>query len=194
MIEMDFPVNNLEEITPEQLQTLRHTLGLNNHDIPSRNYFHSGPEKDEPVLMSLKAMGLMDSRKAPAFCHEGDMTFFATESGKAYALARQPTPRVKTLWEHFVSSDMDSFTDFLNIEAPKYEYFQGMVKPVKTPRGVAPAYQEGSHRHKLTRFVRMHSPRGVGDWCLTQKDAKASYKADMQARRKARRLEQNIAA
>jgi hypothetical protein len=43
--------------------------------------------------MSLKALGLMSLRKAPAFCHEGEMTFFATEECKAYAMARQPAPR-----------------------------------------------------------------------------------------------------
>jgi hypothetical protein len=187
---MDFPVSNLQDITSEQLQILRHTLGLNYHDTPSRNYFHAGPEAEEPALMSLKALGLMDSRKAPAFCHEGDMTYFATEAGKAYAIARQPAPRKVTLWEQFISSDMSSFTDFLNIEAPKYEYFTGVTKPANTRRGVQPFY-EPIYGQATTRYVRMCSPRGVGEWCTTQKDAKASYKADMQARRKAKKETQS---
>lgn len=190
---MDFPMSDSTEITREQLHILRHTLGLNDHDTPSRNYFHSGPEESEPVLMSLKALGLMSSRKAPAFCHEGDMTFFATDEGKAYAMARQPAPRVMTLWERFQRSDMSKFTDFLNIEAPKYEYFDGIEKPANTRRHEIPSYQS-TYGKKITRFVRMHSPRGVGEWCLTQKDAKASYKADMSNRRKAKRLEQQLAA
>jgi hypothetical protein len=190
---MDFPVSDPAEITREQLQILRHTLGLNDHDTPSRNFFHSGPEEGDPVLMSLKALGLMNSRKAPAFCHEGDMTFFATEEGKAYAMARQPAPKVMTLWEQFKSSDMDKFTDFLNIEAPKYEYFTGIEKPANTRRHQTPCYQS-TYGKKATRFVRMHSPRGVGEWCLTQKDAKASYKAEMKARRRAQRLEEQLVA
>jgi hypothetical protein len=136
--------------------------------------------------MSLKALGMMDSRKAPVFCHDGDMTYFATEAGKAYAIKRQPPPVKVTLWEHFMRSDMSSFTDFLNIEAPAYEYFTGFAKPSKTPRGLQPAYQS-TYGVPTTRFVRMCSPRGVGEWCTTQKDAKVSYKADMQARRKAKK-------
>jgi hypothetical protein len=88
---------------------------------------------------------------------------------------------------------MDRFTDFLNIEAPKYEYFTGIEKPANTRRPEIPYYQS-TYGKKTTRFVRIHSPRGMGEWCFTQKDAKASYKADMSARRKAKRLERQRVA
>lgn len=170
-----------KDISTEQLSILRHTLGLNYNDTPSRNFFHCGSEGG-PDLLALKAAGLMDSRAAPSFCEEGDLNFFATQAGKDYAMARQPPPVVKTLWDRFMSADVDSFTDFLGIEAPRYEVTMARVTPPATVNHLP------SHELRMLpmkRYVRMTSPRGTGEWCETQKAAKASYKADMRAKKKA---------
>lgn len=170
------------QITHDQLEKLRHTLGLNYQDKITRNYFHSGPEGEDSDLVALKEAGLMYTRKAPAFCEEGDVVFHATEDGKAYALERQlaPVKIKKTVWQKFLDSDLDRFTDFLEIEAPRYEESTARVKPGEQLFDL-PLHE--IHLMPFRTFYRMVSPRGAGEWCETKKSAKASYKADMKARR-----------
>lgn len=169
-------------LTEQQLEKLRHTLGLNYHDTITRNYFHAGPEGEDADLVALKAAGLMFSRKAPAFCAEGDVVFHATEAGKEYAMARQPVrkPVKRTVWQQFISSDMDNFLDFLEIESPRYEVCTKRLHPSEDPLGVQ---LFNLHLMPFRTFYRMISPRGTGEWCETKKAAKASYKADMKARK-----------
>lgn len=169
-------------LTEGQLSKLRHTLGLNYDDKITRNLYHSGPESEDADLVALKEAGLMFSRKAPAFCEDGDVVFHATDAGKAYALERQPAPAKikKTVWQRFRDSDMDSFTDFLEIEAPRYEHASSRVKPGEQ---LLDRQLHEIHLMPIREFYRMVSPRGTGEWCETKKAAKASYKSDMKARR-----------
>lgn len=184
---------NEPDISKKQLELLRHTLGLNYKDEIYRNFFHCGPEEGEPDLLALKAAGLMDSKAAPAFCTPGDRTFFATEAGKAYAMARHVPKPDPTLWQLFKSSDMDSFLEFLDIEPPRYEVKHARSKDLDGLRDRS--YVE-INLMPLKTFYRMVSPRGQGDWFETKRDAKASYKADMKRRRvearKARLLVEQI--
>ena len=179
---MDSPVSDDIKLTEQQLSKLRHTLGLNYSDTITRNYFHSGPEGEDQDLVALKRAGLMLARKAPAFCEEGDVFFHATDAGKAYALEHQPAPVKikKTVWQRFRDSDMDSFTDFLEIEAPRFEYSFAKVKPGEQ---LFERPLLNIHLMPFRHFYRMISPRGNGEWCETKKAAKASYKADMKGRR-----------
>lgn len=170
----------MTEITVQQLEKLRHTLGLNYHDTPSRNHFHAGDEGSDPDLLALQAAGLMYSRKAPSFCDENDLVFHATDEGKAYAIERQPPPVKRTVWQDFKSSDMDSFLDFLNIDSPQYEEKRVRYNP-DSPTGEFREWEE--HRMPYTVHYRMISSRGTGEWCETKGTAKASYKADMRARK-----------
>lgn len=176
------------DITIEQLEKLRHALGLNYDAEPTRNYFHSGAEGQDADLMALKEAGLMYVRPAPAFCEDGDVVYHATDAGKAYALERQSVqskPK-KTVWQQFMDSDMSRFTDFLDIEAPRYETRSGRVKEPDDALGLSPTQL---HMLPYRQFYRMISPRGTGAWCDTMKAAKASYKADMRARKAAEKAE-----
>lgn len=169
-------------LTERQLEKLRHTLGLNYQDTITRNFYHAGAEGEDDDLVALKSAGLMTSRKAPAFCADGDVVFHATDAGKAYALARQPirVPAKLTLWQEFKDSGVDNFLDFLEIERPRYEVCTRRFNP---DSDVLSLQMNQVHLLPMRDYYRMISPRGTGVWCETKKAAKASYKADMKTRK-----------
>ncbi len=71
-------------VTAEQLDFLRHSLGLNDrgHGTEYRNYFVAGG-KDVEVCRSLVALGLMsEGQSATRLC--GDL-FHVTDEGRAVA-------------------------------------------------------------------------------------------------------------
>lgn len=152
------------EATPAGLGLLQHALGLDaRRRDPWRNHFLAGPgHSDEVELEALVEAGLMERRRAPSFCEEGDVVYVATESGRVLAVRHlPPVPRLSK-YESFMQQDCGrTFAEWLGIEEPKREY-------------------EGGWRGN----VRLRSSRATGEWKPTVKEAKASYKAEM-ARRKA---------
>jgi len=153
------------KITPEQLELLRHTLGLNYHDLPTRNHFlASAGSSDMADLRAIEAASLMTSRAAPSFCTAGDISFYANDAGRVYAMQRQPKPKEKTNYDRFMDADTDcTFAEFMGIEKPKIEY---------------ESYDRQGNQ-------RMKSSKAIGAWCPSRKDAKASYKAALKANKAA---------
>jgi hypothetical protein len=121
-------------------------------------------------LEALESMGLMERRRSPGFLVDGDIVFAATDTGTAAALAALPEPKPRTKYEDYLDADGcagDSFGEFLcGARLPEFE-------------------DRGDFRSREYRMFRLTAPyyhwasfRDVeGEWCKTQKEAKASYKA-----------------
>jgi len=70
--------------TVEQMKLLKHTLGLDNEKSDYRNHFVAGPgHTDMPDLLILEEEGMMYRAKTPAWIHEKDILFMASNEGKA---------------------------------------------------------------------------------------------------------------
>lgn len=155
-------------ITPNQLHLLHHTLGLKpDRRVPYRNHFAaSNGHHDYADLVELERVGMMTSRPLEAHWG-GGICFYATDAGKAYAIEHLPPAPKKTRYDQFLDADCGlTFAEWLGIEVPKFEYADNCYW-LRAPKG----------------YVRMKSSRGVGEWCPTYKEAKASYKQAIKARR-----------
>ena len=153
----------MTEATQHQIGLMQHALGINeNRREPYRNYFlTSGGHSDNADLESLVAAGLMTSRAAPSFCADGDVVYHVTDAGREMAIAALPEPKKRTRYEEYLAADYGhSFAEWLGIDVPKIEY--------------------GSWYPNDGKF-RMVSRRAAGEWCNTQKEAKASYKNKLSA-------------
>ena len=149
--------------TQAQISLLWHTLGLRPECRDSRhvyrNRFLAGQGHDDmPDLDALVALGLMGHRKPPAFCDQEEILYFATKEGEAVAVSSMPPLPKLTRYEQFLNADIDcTFAEWLGIEKPKLEH-------------------SGSSWWGKDRKFRFSTSRATGEWCPTQKEAKASYK------------------
>lgn len=164
-------------LSNNQLQVLLHTLGLNEHQNQSRrNRFVTGQAgRDYEDLLVLQGLGLMASRNAPGFCAEGDVVFYATEEGQAFAMANLPAPRPpqkRTRYEDFRYADIcHTFGEYLA---------GGRLPQMETQYG----YPKNRYRMYRTVPGSYGQERDVvGEWATTHKEAKASYKRALAALR-----------
>lgn len=158
----------MTETTNYQIGLMQHALGINErHREAYRNYFlASGGHIDNADLEYLVAAGLMTSRAAPSFCADGDVVYHVTDAGREMAIAALPAPKKRTRYEEYLAADYGhSFAEWLGIDVPKIEY--------------------GSWYPNDGKF-RMVSHRAAGEWCDTQKAAKASYKRALSASKELR--------
>lgn len=163
-------------ITAEQLGLLHHTLGLRpDRREPFRNHFVAGPgHHDMPDLEALEAAGLMERGRTPTFCDQTDIVFLCTEAGKAYAIEHLPEPPKLTKYDEWLDVDgCESFAQFLGINKPVYEHGIWNLKDGEKVRMV-----RYSRESRWLQRVEI-----AGEWCKTKKDAKASYKAALNAAR-----------
>ncbi len=185
--------------TEAQVGLLWHTLGLRpdcrDRRQPYRNRFLAGPGHDDmPDLEALETLGLMGSRKPPAFCDQSEILYFATKEGERFAIAEMPpappAPK-RTNFDAYLdeSECYDSFAHFLGIRMPRYQ-----------ERG-----ESGKREYRMVRYTRnvgrFHSSEYLllcepvevaGEWCLDKKEAKASYKAALKAVPRPRRQKYDI--
>ena len=158
----------MTETTQHQIGLLQHALGINERRRePYRNYFlASGSHSDNADLEFLVSAGLMTSRAAPSFCAEDDVVYHVTDAGQEIAIAALPAPKKRTRYDEYLAADYGhSFAEWLGIDVPKIEY--GSCYP-----------NDGKFR--------MVSRRAHGEWCDTQKAAKASYKEALRASKELR--------
>ncbi|WP_122588607.1 hypothetical protein [Pseudomonas viridiflava] len=182
--------------TEAQVGLLWHTLGLRPECRDSRtvyrNRFLAGPDHgDMTDLEALVTLGLMGSRKPPAFCDQSEILYFATKDGERFAISEMPpappAPK-RTNFDAYLdeSECYDSFAHFLGIRMPRYQ-----------ERG-----ERGKREYRMVRYTRnvgrFHSPEYLllcepvevaGEWCLDKKEAKASYKIALKAAPRPRRRE-----
>ncbi|MDR2325459.1 MAG: hypothetical protein LBE51_08690 [Acidovorax sp.] len=172
----------MQEATAQQIALLHHTLGLRPDQREGRrNHFVAGPgHHDMQDLEALERLGLMARGRAPALCEPGDIVFRTTDAGRALAIERLPDPPPpKKHNQHHQWLDADSGHSF-------GEWLCGGQLPKFETRGYC-GY--GSHNTLEYRMYRM-SGYGYGAWCdvegqwaKTKKEAKASYKAALKARK-----------
>ncbi|GLC92349.1 hypothetical protein Tamer19_17570 [Cupriavidus sp. TA19] len=177
----------MNEPTATQIGLLQHTLGINEHRRePYRNHFVASPgHHDMKDLVQLEAAGLMTRGHRPGFLPGDSIVFYTTEAGRVLAITSLPDLHVLTKaqsrYEHYrdVSECYDSFAAFLGISETSYEERDNTGWP----------------EFKRVREYRMYrggrwdsySSDLKGDWALTKKEAKASYKAALKARQERER-------
>lgn len=102
----------------QQLEILRHSLGLTRSKEAYRNHFVTGPGSDDhPTCMALVEAGLM-KRHQPSALTGGDDCFSVTEAGRAYVAEHTPPPpkltRSQQRYRDYLRSDSDqSFREWL---------------------------------------------------------------------------------
>jgi hypothetical protein len=144
------------------IELMQHALGINEHNRePYRNYFlASSGHDDNPEWQELVNEGLAESTPAPSWAC-GDIVYRCTHQGRALALSSLPEPvrlkRQQLQYQEYleVCECYENFASFLGFDKPEYES----------------EYAWGSLKR-----VRMKSSRAIGEYCLTKKAAKASYK------------------
>lgn len=83
----------MNNLTPEHVHILQHSLGISQTGSVYRNRFVAGEGHDEMSLIKdLVEAGLMEERTPKGFLEQGDRLFVVTESGKDYC----NKPEVKT--------------------------------------------------------------------------------------------------
>lgn len=173
------------EATQKQLELLWHTLGLNSGcRAGGRNHFLTSPGYDDAKNLDvLMEAGMMTRGKAPAFCGAGDVVYRATSEGKQFVLSKlppPPPPRKYTKYDAYLDEceRYDDFVHFLGINLPQiqqrstwgdYEY-----RMVRYPRGSA--YCEHRRPTRFAQWAPYETVEVAGEWALTMKAAKASYK------------------
>ncbi|KTC59068.1 hypothetical protein [Pseudomonas savastanoi] len=170
--------------TEAQVGLLWHTLGLRPECRDSRtvyrNRFLAGPgHSDMTDLEALVTLGLMGSRKPPAFCDQSEILYFATKEGERFAIAEMPpappAPK-RTNFDAYLdeSECYDSFAHFLGIRMPRYQ--ERGERGKREYRMVR--YRRNINRFHSAEYLLLCEPVEVaGEWCLDKKEAKASYKA-----------------
>lgn len=170
-------------ITERQLSILQHSLGLDQYGKGRqyRNHYVAGG-KDIDHCRELVGMGYMREHKIAPELTGGSPCFVVTDSGfEAVALfspAKPPEPKLaraqKRYRDYLRSESCDGFAWFLGINPPRVD-----CECDYRSRGV---------RIWRWRYVRItHYELGVdeiaGEWKPTKKEAKASYKAALSARK-----------
>ncbi|MGP4957913.1 hypothetical protein [Pseudomonas helleri] len=175
--------------TQTQIGLLWHTLGLRPECRDSRhvyrNRFLAGPGHDDaPYLDALVALGLMGSRKPPAFCDQSEILYFATKEGERFAIAEMPPLPKRTKFEDYldVGDCYENFAQFLGINKPQFqrrgEYSNREYRMVRYPW--SSPYREFSSSY-WSPYERLEV---AGEWASTMKEAKASYKLALKEYRK----------
>lgn len=175
--------------TDSQLGLLWHTLGLRPDCRESRhvyrNRFLAGPgHGDVPDLETLVSLGLMGSRKPPAFCDQSEILYYATEAGEQFAVAAMPPappPPKRTKFDAYLDECecYDGFAHFLGINMPQYQqrgdWGNYEYRMVRYPRGSA--YRQYRRHYSFSRWSPYEELEVAGEWASTMKEAKVSYKA-----------------
>ena len=182
--------------TQAQIGLLWHTLGLRPECRDSRhayrNRFLAGPgHGDMPDLEFLVALGLMSSRKPPAFCDQSEILYFATEAGEKFAIAvmppAPPVPR-RTKFDAYLDECQryEGFAHFLGINQPmlqqRGEWRNREYRMVRYPR--ASPYRQHRRHYSLSQWSPYERLEVAGGWASTMKEAKASYKLVLKEYRK----------
>ena len=155
-------------VTDEQLDILWHTLGLRpDRREPFRNHFLADAgHHATATLEALRESGLMTSRPAPAMWGEGTV-YVVTDRGEGLALRKLPMPPKRTKYDQYLREESTlDFHEWLGIEKPRVDSSQSRQANGKW---------QWQHR--------MKSSRATGEWAPTQKEAKASYKAALKAKK-----------
>ncbi|MET3134972.1 hypothetical protein AAKU55_005275 [Oxalobacteraceae bacterium GrIS 1.11] len=157
---------NAPTITDYQVGLLHHTLGLSERRRePWRNHFMAGDgHHDQANLLDLVNAGMMTRAAVAEWMGHGDL-FRATDAGRDHAIAALPVPRKRNRYEQYLDAECcESFGEWLvgYYNLPKFEMQDDFGK---------------------RREYRMVSPRAKGEWKLSMKDAKVSYKAALAATR-----------
>jgi hypothetical protein len=167
--------------TTAQIALLHHTLGVTpERRQPYRNHFVAGDgHHDMPDLVALETVGMMVRGPAPKFCPPGDIVFVVTEAGRDFALDNLPQPPKRSKYWEFLDADYGhSFAEWLGIEMPELQ---------NSNYGIGSCYCSlpDHYRYLRREFTRGErwSPEVVGEWKPTMKEAKASYKAALKARK-----------
>lgn len=153
-----------EFVSEDQLQLLLHTLGLDRHDIPSRNFFAiENNSKYIHDLNRLESLGLMLHRADPF--SKDSVVFSATEMGKHFSLSiikKTRHAKFNKRYSEYLDSEggYKDYAEFLGIEIPEREYQHLIWWNTNSPR-----------------LIRFKSSKAEGQFCKTVKEAKASYKA-----------------
>ena len=164
------------QITKQALSVLHHTLGLRPDRRESfRNHFVAGQgHHDMPALEELEQAGLMERRRTPKFCSEGDIVFAATDAGRDVAVELLPPEPERTKYEEYLHADcFDSFAAYLGIWKPEYEWRRDGTR--------------WEYRMYRSKGYQIHERDVEGEWAATKKDAKASYKAALKAKNQPRK-------
>lgn len=115
------------EITKNQLNIMRHALGIDDAGIPknNRDYFRNRfvtdlNTEDEKECQHLVAIGMMDDT-GPLFLAEGMHLFMVSEQGRKYVDENAPKPKKLTRgqrrYREFLELDMGlTFKEFLMIK------------------------------------------------------------------------------
>lgn len=174
--------------TEAQVGLLWHTLGLRPDFRDSRrvyrNRFLAGPgHGDMPDLEALVALGLMGSRKPPAFCDQSEILYFATEAGEKFAIAAMPPappPPKRTKFDAYLDECecYDGFAHFLGINQPMFqqrgEWGNREYRMVRYPRGSA--YRQHRGHYSFLQWSPYEALEVTNEWASTRKAAKVSYK------------------
>lgn len=153
--------------TVNQIRLMQHSLGINtNRREPFRNHFVAGEgHADLPDLEQLEQLGLM-SRRELTDAWGGGFCFHVTEPGKAIAIRELPAEPQRTRYEEFLDADCgEKFGEFICRNGlPRFETrYTGRGREIRMTR-TTPGRLEVA-----------------GEWALTKKAAKASYKAALSA-------------
>lgn len=173
-------MNAAAETTSYQIELLWHTLGLRvDRREPHRNHFAASDwHSDYADLRALEAAGLMTSQPL-AVQWGGGVCFYATDDGRALALTSLPPPPKRTRYDEYLRADGcagDSFGEFLcGCRLPEYETRRDLRRGGSYGLRTITEYRMFRRADRWTRDVQ-------GEWCMTKKDAKASYKTALKAR------------
>lgn len=148
------------------IELMQHALGINERNrTPYRNYFLAGDgHTDNSKWQALVADGFATSRPAPDFAGGGTL-YHVTDKGEELAIAALPEPKKRTRYDDYLHSEVcESFGEWLGIELPFFEErevsrYKWEYRMVRRSRAYWNTYCD----------IR-------GDWKLTKKAAKASYK------------------
>jgi hypothetical protein len=184
--------------TPYQISLLHHTLGLNERRRePYRNHFVAGDGHHDMYHLSvLERAGLMERRATPKFLEPGDIVFAVTEAGREVAIAALPEPKPpakRTRYEDYLDADGcggDSFGEYLcGRGLPEFETQREFKRDPSRPDVNDLVWVTEHRMYRLRRndwsFSRERDVQG--EWCITKKEAKASYKAALKAYKEGRK-------
>jgi hypothetical protein len=153
--------------TTSQIRLMQHSLGINaDRREPFRNHFVAGAgHADLPDLEQLELLGLMSRRKL-SDAWGGGYCYHVTEPGKAIAIRELPDEPKRTRYDEFLDAECgENFGEFICKNGlPHFET----------------RYTGRGRELRMTRT----SPGKIqlsGEWALTKKAAKASYKVALSA-------------
>lgn len=178
------------QVTQQQAELMQHALGIHeNNRVSNRNYFLASGRDVESWAVLVDA-GFSTGQPAPSWVGGGTV-FTVTEAGMAIALAMLPPPKKVKRNNHYpqyLNADCgDTFSEFL----------LGRRAPLVERRTHGDSYQYRMYREKYCEYYSYLGRDVEGDWCPTQKAAKASYKLALKSardKRKQNRREDDTAA